>query len=237
MTPNGALQIAVFFAIILAFTKPLGIFMARVFEGRRTFLHPLVRPLEVWTYKLVGIDERTEQRWTQYTASLLAFSIFSFLFVYLLERLQGWLPLNPRHFGAGQVSPDLAFNTAVSFMTNTNWQAYGGETTLSYLVQMAGLTVQNFVSAAAGMAVAIALVRGFVRRQSATIGNFWTDMVRGTVYILLPLSCAGALFLCSQGVIQNFHHYTPVTTLEGGTQTLAQGPAAAQIAIKQLGTN
>jgi len=237
MTPNGALQIAVFFAIILAFTKPLGIFMARVFEGRRTFLHPLMRPLEVWTYKLVGIDERTEQRWTQYTASLLAFSIFSFLFVYLLERLQGVLPLNPQHFGIGQVSPDLAFNTAVSFVTNTNWQSYSGESTFSYLVQMAALTVQNFASAAAGIAVAIALVRGFARQQINSLGNFWVDLTRGALYILLPISLIAALILCSQGVIQNLHSYTVANTLEGARQVIAQGPVASQEAIKMLGTN
>jgi K+-transporting ATPase ATPase A chain len=237
MTTHGVLQIALYCAVLLALTRPLGAYMARVYEGRRTFLHPLLRPLERLCYRVGRVREDEEQGWLGYTAALLAFSLAGFVLVYALQRMQGWLPINPRHFGAGQVPPDLAFNTAVSFMTNTNWQAYGGETTLSYLVQMAGLTVQNFVSAAAGMAVAIALVRGFVRRQSATIGNFWTDMVRGTVYILLPLSCAGALFLCSQGVLQNFHRYTAVTTVEGGAQTLAQGPAAAQIAIKQLGTN
>jgi len=181
MTTNGVLQITVYFAMILALTKPLGIFMAQLFDGRRTFLHPVVRPLEVWTYKLVGIDERTEQRWTQYAASLLAFSIFSFLFVYLLQRLQGILPLNPQGFGARQVSPDLAFNTAISFTTNTNWQSYSGESTVSYLVQMAALTVQNFASAAAGIAVAIALVRGFARQKMNSLGNFWVDLTRGVL--------------------------------------------------------
>src|SRR6478609_11840269 len=185
MTTNGVLQITVYFAIILGLTKPLGIFMARLFDGRRTFLHPVVRPLEVWKYKLVGIDERTEQRWTQYAASLLAFSIFSFLFVYLLQRLQSILPLNPQGFGARQVSPDLAFNTAISFTTNTNWQAYSGESTLSYLVQMAALTVQNFASAAAGIAIAIALVRGFARQKMNSLGNFWVDLTRGVLYLLL----------------------------------------------------
>jgi K+-transporting ATPase ATPase A chain len=237
MTSNGVLQIAVYFLIILALTKPMGAFMAKLFEGGRTFLHPVFRPLETLTYHLVGVDERTEQRWTQYAASLLAFSIFSFLFVYLLQRLQGILPLNPQGFGAAQVSPDLAFNTAVSFPTNTNWQSYAGESTMSYLVQMAGLTVQNFASAAAGMAVAIAVVRGFARQQINSLGNFWVDLTRAILYILLPLSLLAALALCSQGVIQNFHAYTTATTLEGAKQVIAQGPVASQEAIKMLGTN
>ncbi|MGH9472352.1 MAG: potassium-transporting ATPase subunit KdpA [Terriglobales bacterium] len=237
MTSHGVLQIALYCALLLALTKPLGLYMARVYEGRRTFLHPLLRPLERFCYRLGGVEEGAEQSWLAYTAALLAFSLAGFLLAYGLERLQGWLPLNPQGFGARQATPDLAFNTAISFVTNTNWQSYGGETTFSYAVQMAALTVQNFVSAAAGMAVAIALIRGFVRRQSATIGNFWTDTVRGTVYILLPLSLVGALVLCSQGVIQNFHHAATVATLEGAPQTLAQGPVASQEAIKQLGTN
>ncbi|MGH9693472.1 MAG: potassium-transporting ATPase subunit KdpA, partial [Bryobacteraceae bacterium] len=237
MTPNGVLQIVVYFLIILTLTKPLGVFMARLFNGQRTFLHPLLRPFEVWTYRLAGVDERTEQRWTQYTASLLAFSIFSFLFVYLLERLQGVLPLNPQGFGATQVPPDLAFNTAVSFVTNTNWQAYGGESTLSYLVQMAALAVQNFASAAAGIAVAIALVRGFARQKMNSLGNFWVDLTRSVLYLLLPISLLAAVLLCSQGVIQNFHPYTVAKTVEGGKQVIAQGPVASQEAIKMLGTN
>jgi K+-transporting ATPase ATPase A chain len=237
MTPNGLLQIGVYFLIILVLTKPLGVFMARLFEGRRTFLHPLVRPLEVWTYKLAAVDERTEQRWTQYAASLLAFSIFSFLFVYLLERLQGILPLNPQNFGTAQVSPDLAFNTAISFLSNTNWQAYSGESTFSYLVQMAALTVQNFASAAAGIAVAIALVRGFARQKMNSLGNFWVDLTRGVLYLLLPISLLAAVLLCSQGVIQNVHPYTVAKTVEGGKQVIAQGPVASQEAIKMLGTN
>src|SRR5579884_3062797 len=237
MTSNGLFQIAVYFLIILASAKPMGLFMARVFEGNRTFLHPLLRPLERITYKLIGVNESTEQRWTQYTASLLAFSIFSFLFVYVLQRLQGVLPLNPQGFGAAQVSPDLAFNTAVSFVTNTNWQSYSGEATLSYLVQMAALTVQNFASAAAGIAIAIALTRGFARQQINSIGNFWVDATRATIYILLPISFLAALFLCSQGVIQNFHPYTVAKTLEGAKQVIAQGPVASQEAIKMLGTN
>jgi K+-transporting ATPase ATPase A chain len=237
MTSQDFAQILLYFAVLLALTVPLGIYMAQVYEGRKTILHPLLRPVERLLYALGGIREQQEQRWTQYTASLLAFSAASFLLTYAIQRLQGFLPLNPAGFGSGQATPDLSFNTAVSFMTNTNWQAYGGETTLSYFVQMAALTVQNFVSAAAGMAVAIALTRGFSRRQQNTIGSFWVDLIRGTVYILLPLSLLGALFLCSQGVVQNFKTYTTVTTLEGKSQTIAQGPAASQIAIKQLGTN
>jgi len=237
MTTHGVLQILFYFVVLLVLTKPLGAYMAKVYDGQRTFLHPLFRPVERVLYRLGGVNEEAEQRWTQYAASLLAFSVMSFLFAYIIQRLQGILPLNPAGFGAKQATPDLSFNTAVSFVTNTNWQAYGGESTLSYLVQMAALTVQNFVSAAVGMAVAIALVRGFVRRQQNAIGNFWVDLVRGTVYILLPLALVGALFLCSQGVIQNFDKYTTATTLEGKTQTIAQGPAASQISIKQLGTN
>jgi len=237
MSPIAIFQILGYFLILLILTKPLGIFMAMVFQGRRTFLHPVLRPIERAIYKLGGIDETVEQRWTQYTASVLAFSIVCFVFTYLFQRLQGVLPLNPQGFGAAQTTPDLSFNTAVSFMTNTNWQAYGGETTLSYFVQMAALTVQNFVSAAAGIAVAIALVRGFARQQSNSIGNFWVDLTRATLYVLLPLSLVAALFLCSQGVIQNFGSYQKVTTLEGVEQTIPGGPAASQIAIKQLGTN
>jgi K+-transporting ATPase ATPase A chain len=237
MTANGVVQILVFYALLLAFTKPLGVYMANVFEGRRTFLHPVLGWLERLTYKAAGIREDVEQRWTQYTASLLSFSVFGFLLFYLLMRLEGFLPFNPQHLGTAQVTPDLAFSTAVSFLTNTNWQSYSGESTLSYLVQMAALTVQNFVSAAAGMAVAIAVVRGFARHEMRTIGNFWVDVTRATVYVLLPISVAAALFLCSQGVIQNLKPYTTVTTLEGARQTIAQGPVASQEAIKELGTN
>ncbi len=237
MTRQGVLQIAVYFVVLLVLTKPLGAFMANVYEGKRTFLHRVFRPLEHFIYRLSGICEETEQRWIQYTASLLAFSLVCFVFTYLLQRLQGFLPLNPAGFGSKQVAPDLAFNTAVSFITNTNWQSYSGETTLSYFVQMAALTVQNFASAAAGMCVAIALIRGFARRQVSTIGNFWVDLVRSILYILLPLSLIGALLLCSQGVIQNFSHSSAITTLEGSSQIIAQGPVASQIAIKQLGTN
>jgi K+-transporting ATPase ATPase A chain len=237
MTTNGILQIVIFFLVIVALAKPVGEFMAKLFDGKRTFLHPILRPLETLTYKLIGINEDTEQRWSTYTAALLAFSLFSFLFVYALQRLQGLLPLNPQAFGTAQVSPDLAFNTAVSFLTNTDWQSYSGESTLSYLVQMAALTVQNFASAAAGIAIAIAVVRGFARQQMNSLGNFWVDITRATLYILLPASVLIALVLCSQGVIQNFHPYTVANTMEGAKQIIAQGPVASQEAIKMLGTN
>jgi len=244
MTLSGVLYILVFFLVLLALTKPLGLFMANLFEGKRTFLHPLLRPLERLIYRLSGICEDSEQRWTQYAASVLAFSLISFLLVYVLQRLQGFLLLNPMGFStahapgnATAMTPDLAFNTAVSFMTNTNWQAYGGETTLSYLVPMAALTVQNFVSAAAGIAVAIALIRGFARRQANCIGNFWVDLTRATVYVLLPLALVFALFLCFRGVPQTVKPYQKATTVEGATQTVAVGPVASQEAIKMLGTN
>jgi potassium-transporting ATPase potassium-binding subunit len=237
MTSIGILQILVFFGLILLVTKPVGLFMSRLFQGQRTFLHPILRPVEVLVYKLCGVREDQEQRWTQYTMSLLAFSLFAFVFPYALMRLQGLLPLNPQGFGASQVTPDQSFNTAMSFMTNTNWQWYSGESTMSYLVQMAALAVQNFVSAAAGLAVAIALIRGFARHETDTIGNFWVDLTRGTLYVLIPISIVAALVLCWQGAIQNFHPYTVAKTVEGATQTIAQGPVASQEAIKQLGTN
>src|SRR5438093_313383 len=237
MTSTGVLQIALFSALVLVCTKVLGAYMARVFEGKRTFLHPALRWLEALTYRLIVVREGVEQRWTHYTASLLSFSVFGFVFVYLLQRAQGFLPFNPQGFNASNVNPDLAFNTAVSFTTNTNWQSYVPEVTLSYFVEMAALTVQNFASAAAGIAVAIALVRGFARQEKQTIGNFWVDVTRATVYVLLPICIVGALFLCSQGVIQNLKPYTTVTTVEGGKQTIAQGPVASQEIIKELGTN
>jgi K+-transporting ATPase ATPase A chain len=237
MTSVGWLQIVVFLGLILACAKPLGSYMARVFEGQRTFMHPLFRWLEVLTYKISGVREDVEQRWTRYTAALLSFSIFGFLITYLLQRIQGMLPFNPRHFGASQVSPDLAFNTATSFVTNTNWQAYGGESTLSYFTQMAALSVQNFMSAAAGIAVAIAVVRGFARQERRTVGNFWVDVTRATVYVLLPMAVISCLLFVSQGVVQNLNPYTDAATLEGARQTIAQGPVASQEAIKQLGTN
>ncbi len=235
MTPIGVLQIAAYFALLLAITKPLGTFMACVFEGKRTFLHPVLRPVERAVYRMAGIREEGEQRWTEYAASLLAFSLIGFLFLYALQRLQGFLPLNPR--GAAPLTPDLAFNTAVSFVTNTNWQAYSGEAALGYFVQMAGLAVQNFVSAGAGIAVAIAVVRGFARQQAKRIGNFWVDLTRATIYVLLPISVTAALFLCSQGVIQNFEGTVHARTVEGAPQAIPQGPVASQEAIKELGTN
>lgn len=244
MTANGILQIVAFFLIILALTKPLGAYMARIFEGRRTFLHGVLRPLEIGIYKLCGIREGEEQHWTGYTGALLLFSLAGLLLTYFIQRFQGHLPLNPQGFGTAHppagatvMTSDLAFNTAVSFTTNTNWQSYVPETTMSYFTQMVGLATHNFFSGAAGIAVAIAIVRGFARHSTDKIGNFWVDMVRATVYVLLPLSVVGALLLVSQGVIQNFNSYVTVRTLEGGTQTLAQGPVASQEAIKMLGTN
>jgi K+-transporting ATPase ATPase A chain len=244
MTMIGFVYIVVFFLVLWALTKPLGLYMTRVFEGERTFLHPLLRPLERLIYKLCSIRETSEQRWTQYSASVIAFTLMGFLFVYAIQRLQGFLPINPMGFGTGHapsyatpMTPDLAFNTAVSFVTNTNWQAYGGEQTLSYLVQMAALTVQNFCSAAAGIAVAVALIRGFARKQTTTIGNFWVDATRATVYVLLPLALVFALFLCARGVPQTLKSYQKAITVEGATQTIAVGPVAGQEAIKMLGTN
>jgi K+-transporting ATPase ATPase A chain len=237
MTSFGIFQIVTYFLVVLALTKPVGLFLTKVFTGERTFLHPVLRWLEKLLYKLTGVREDEEQRWTQYAGSLVAFSLFSFLFTYLIQRMQGFLPLNPQKFGAGNITPDLAFNTAVSFVTNTNWQAYGGESTVSYFVQMAALTVQNFVSAGAGVAIAVALTRGFARTQSKTIGNFWVDMTRATLYVFLPLSLLGALILGSQGVIQNLHEYTKAPTIEGAVQTIPQGPIASQEAIKMIGTN
>jgi potassium-transporting ATPase potassium-binding subunit len=211
--------------------------MARLFQGQRTFMHPVLRPFEVLTYRLIGVREDDEQRWTKYTASLLSFSLFGFVLVYLLQRAQGFLPFNPQHLNANNVSPDSAFNTAVSFVTNTNWQSYSGESTLSYFVQMAALTVQNFLSAAAGIAIAIAVVRGFARHEAKTLGNFWVDVTRSFLYVLLPISLIGAFFLCSQGVIQNLKPYTAVVTIEGAKQIIAHGPVASQEVIKEFGTN
>jgi K+-transporting ATPase ATPase A chain len=244
MTPVGLFNILVFFVVVLAITKPMGAFMVKIFQGERTFLHPLLRPIERLVYRWCGVQEDEEQHWTHYAVSLVAFSLVGFLLAYLIQRLQRILPINPNHFGTGQapsgataLTPDLALNTAVSFVTNTNWQNYSGEATLSYFVQMTALTVQNFLSAAAGVAVSIALVRGFARKQIQTIGNFWVDLTRGTLYLFLPLSLVGALFLCSQGVIQNFKANLPVKTVEGATQVIPQGPVASQEAIKMVGTN
>ena len=235
MSINGWIQIAVYFVILTALVVPLGRFMARVFEGERTFLSPVLLPVERALYRVAGVDAKREQHWITYTVAMLLFNAAGFAIVYALQRLQGVLPLNPAEQSA--VLPDLAFNTAVSFTSNTNWQNYGGESTMSYLTQMVGLTTQNFVSAATGIALAIALVRAFARASAKTVGNFWVDLTRCTLYILLPLSIVGALFLVWQGVPQNLGAYVDATTLEGAKQTLSQGPAASQIAIKQVGTN
>ncbi len=237
MTANGWLQIAIFFVLILACAKPLGSFIATVIEGRKNFLTPVLGPVERLIYRICGVKEDEEQHWTRYAGALLAFSLFSALLLYVMQRMQRWLPFNPQGFSQDNVSPDLGFNTANSFVTNTNWQNYIPETTLSYFVQMAGLTMHNFASAAAGLAIAIALVRGFARQSIKTVGNFWVDLTRATFYILMPISIVAALVLCSQGVIQNLHPYTVATTLEGAKQTIAQGPVASQEAIKMLGTN
>jgi K+-transporting ATPase ATPase A chain len=244
MTSNNWIQLILFIAVLAALAKPLGWYMARVYEGKPCGLDGALGWLERGIYRVAGVDPMQEMSWRQYTVAVLTFSGLSFVALYALLRLQGLLPLNPQGFPAN--TPDLAFNTAASFATNTNWQSYGGETTMSYLSQMLGLTVQNFVSAAAGMAVLVALIRGLARRSAATIGNFWYDLVRSTLYVLLPLSIVVALILVSQGVIQNFKVYEtanvlqPTTVADGSaltTQSLAMGPAASQIAIKQLGTN
>src|SRR5271165_4393433 len=226
MTSSGVLQILLFFALILVCVKPLGAFMANVFDGRRTFLHPGLRWLEVLTYKVTGVEEDVEQRWTQYTASVLAFSVFGFLLVYLMQRAQAYLPFNPQNFGTPNVTPDLAFNTAVSFLTNTNWQSYVPEQTLSYLVQMWALTVHNFVSAATGIVLAIVLIRGFARRSARTLGNFWVDLTRCVLYILLPISIVVGLVFIALGMPENLNAYTEASTLDGAKQIIAQGPVA-----------
>jgi potassium-transporting ATPase potassium-binding subunit len=259
MTANGWLQIIVYLAVILAITKPLGVFMARVFSRERTFLDPVLRPIERLVYRLTRVDEEHEMRWTEYALSMLLFSGVSMLLLYLIQRTQQMLPLNPQKFAA--VGSDLAFNTAASFTTNTNWQNYGGEATMSYLTQMAGLAYHNFTSAAVGIALAIAFIRGISRREKETIGNFWVDMTRTMLWVLLPACTVFALVLVSQGVVQNFRPYDTVKLVEPqqvqrvadgkpvvGTdgkpvtdtvtdQVIAQGPVASQEAIKMLGTN
>src|SRR5262245_20786382 len=235
MTINGWIQIAIYFVVLTALVVPLGRFMARVFDGERTLLSPVLRPVEAGLYRMSGVEENREQDWMTYTVAMLLFNAAGFVLVYALQRLQSVLPLNPADMPA--VAPDLAFNTAVSFTTNTNWQNYGGESTMSYFTQMAALTTQNFVSAATGIALAIALIRAFARASGRTIGNFWVDLTRCTLYVLLPLSAAAALFLVWQGVPQNFSPPVEAVTLEGAKQSISQGPAASQIAIKQLGTN
>jgi K+-transporting ATPase ATPase A chain len=273
MTLNGWLQIFFFLAVVLALTKPLGLLMTRVFGGERTFLHPLLRPVERLIYRLTGVDEGREMRWTEYAAAMLLFSLVSMLLLYLIQRLQGWLPLNPQGLPGVDTATSAtggyvasAFNTAASFTTNTNWQSYVPETTMSYLTQMAGLAYHNFASAAVGIALAVAFIRGVARRESQTIGNFWVDFVRASLYVLLPLSIVMALVLVSQGVVQNLRPYDTaklvdpqtvevdrkdasgnVLTNPDGTnqketqvvadQTIAQGPVASQEAIKMLGTN
>lgn len=235
MSFNGWLQIAFYFAALLLLTRPLGGFLFRVFEGQRTLLSPVAGPIERGFYRLAGVDAKQEQSWLGYAGALLAFNALGFVLLYGILRLQNVLPLNPQ--GLNSVSPHLAFNTAVSFVTNTNWQSYGGETTLSYFSQMIGLTTQNFVSAATGIGVALALTRGIARRKATGIGNFWVDLTRAVLYVLLPLAIVSALALVALGVPQNFAHYTEATTLEGAKQLIAQGPVASQLAIKQLGSN
>src|SRR6266540_3405900 len=265
MTLNGWLQILASFVLLLAVTKPIGVFMTHIFNGERTFLHPVLRPIERLIYRLTGVNEEREMRWTEYAAAMLLYSMVSMLVLYALQRLQYYLPFNPQKLAG--VSTHSSFNTAASFTTNTNWQGYGGETTMSYLTQMAGLAYHNFTSAAVGMGLAIVFIRGIARRETEALGNFWVDMVRGALYILLPLSVVMALLLVSQGVVQNFKPYDTaqlvdstitvevdkkdadgnvITDAQGNAvketqpvkeQTVAQGPAASQIAIKQLGTN
>jgi potassium-transporting ATPase potassium-binding subunit len=235
MTVIGWIQILLFCAIVVALVKPLGWYMTRVFNGESTFLSPVLRPVERGLYWIGGVDERREQHWLTYTVAMLLFHVGGFLIIYGLMRLQALLPFNPQDQSA--VAQDLSFNTAISFITNTNWQNYGGESTLSYLVQMLGLTHQNFLSAATGIALAVALIRGFSRSSMRTIGNFWVDVTRSTLYVLLPICAVAALFLVWQGMPQTLGPYVEATTLEGAKQTIAVGPVASQVAIKMLGTN
>ncbi len=235
MTLFGWLQILVFCGIIIALVRPLGGYMTRVFNGESTWLQPVLRPIERGLYRVAGTREDEEQNWVTYAVALLLFNLAGFAGLYLLQRFQARLPLNPA--GMTEVGPELAFNTAASFVSNTNWQSYGGETTMSYLTQMLGLAVQNFVSAATGIAVAMAVIRGFSRRSVNTLGNFWVDIVRATFYVLLPICVVGTLVLVWQGVPQNLGPYTSAVTLEGAQQSIAQGPVASQMMIKYLGTN
>jgi potassium-transporting ATPase potassium-binding subunit len=238
MTAEGWFQIAVFFVAILLVTPVLGRFMTRVFNRERTWFDPLLRPVERVIYRTTGVDDTHDMRWTEYAMAMLVFSVASMLVLYLLQRVQGWLPWNPQRFGA--VPPDLAFNTAASFTTNTNWQAYSGESTMSYLTQMAGLAYHNFVSAAVGIALAIAFIRGVGQHEKDTIGNFWVDLIRASLWVLLPFCIAGALVLVSQGVVQNLRPYdrvAPVDAAAMSQQVIAQGPVASQEIIKEWGTN
>jgi len=237
MTTNGWVQCAIFFGLVLLLTRPLGGYMARVFAGERTWLAPLLRPVERALYRLIGTREDEDMKWSVYASALLAFSLVGALVTYALLRLQGFLPLNPQHFTGQQMPPDLAFNTAVSFTTNTNWQNYVPEAVVSYASNMIALASHNWMSAAAGIAVALAVARGFSRQSAVGLGNFWVDVTRAMLYVLLPLCLVGALLLVWQGVPQNFASYTVVTTLEGAHQTIPQGPVASQEIIKQLGTN
>src|SRR5579875_2217874 len=235
VTLNSALQVFLFLLLVLLITKPMGLYLNKVFADERTWLSPVFVPVERLFYRLAGINPEEEQKWTSYVIAMLLFSLASMLLTYLILRTQQWLPFNPEGFGP--VEQRLAFNTAASFTTNTNWQNYTGEQTMSYLTQMAGLAFHNFVSAATGIALAVALVRGLARRSAQTLGNFWVDLTRCVLYILLPIAIVGALVLVSQGVIQNFNPYTVVHTLNGQTQVIAQGPVASQEIIKELGTN
>src|SRR5438105_8042282 len=235
MTAIGWIQIILYCAIIAALAKPLGWYMTRVFNGERTFLSPILRPVEARLYWIGGVEEKREQHWLTYTVAMLLFHVGGFLIIYGLMRFQAQLPLNPAEQSA--VAPDLSFNTAVSFITNTNWQNYGGESTMSYLVQMLGLTHQNFLSAATGIVLAVVLIRGFARASARTVGNFWIDITRCTLYILVPICIPYGLFLVWQGIPQTLGAYVDATTLEGAKQTIAVGPVASQVAIKMLGTN
>src|SRR5215469_2815787 len=235
MTISGWVQIALFGVILVLITRPLGGYMTRVFSGQRTLLSPVLRPVERAVYWCCGVNEQEEQHWLTYAIAMLFLSVAGFVTLYALQRLQWYLPFNPQ--GQTGVEQSLAFNTSVSFITNTNWQSYVPETTMSYLTQMAGLTVHNFVSAATGIALAVALIRGFARRSASTIGNFWVDLTRCTLYILLPLSIVVGLFFVWQVMPQNLHAYTAAVGLEGAKQTIAQGPVASQEVIKMLGTN
>jgi K+-transporting ATPase ATPase A chain len=235
MTAIGWLQAIIFFLIVLAITKPLGSYMARVFQGERTWLSPIFVPFERLIYRLCGVREDEEMTWYAYALSMLAFSLIGLAYLYILLRTQKWLPFNPQHID--NMAPDLAWNTAVSFTTNTNWQFYSGETAMSYLSQMAGLAWHNFVSAAVGIAIAVAVVRGLVRTNVKTLGNFWVDLTRCSLYVLLPISIVIGLFLVSQGMPQNFHAYQTVKSVEGFSQSITGGPMASQEVIKELGTN
>lgn len=237
MNANGTLQILIYFAIILALTKPVGSYIAALVEGGRTIFHPVLRPVEKLIYKICGVREDEDMKWTTYAGAMLAFSIAGMLLSYAILRLQGFLPFNPQGYGTKEVSADLAANTTASFATNTNWQSYVPEATVSYFTNMVGLAIHNWMSAAVGIAIAVAVIRGFSRRSASGIGNFWVDVTRSTLYLLLPICLVGALIFVATGSPQNFLPYQHATTLEGAQQVIAQGPVASQEIIKQLGTN